>query len=241
MKIIAVIPARFESTRFPGKPLALLQGKSIIQHVYDNVTATGLFQDVIVATDSEKIFQAVRSFNGKVMMTSADHKSGTDRVAEVCNNLDFDIVINIQGDEPFLSREPLRDLIECFSDTSVEIASLMHEFQEDPNNPSYVKVITDKFNNALYFSRSVIPHNRDKQFVKYYHHVGVYAFRKNALAEFVSFPPGKLESIEKLEQLRLLENGKKIRMVKTTYSGFGIDTESDLEKAESILLDSGII
>jgi len=237
MKIIAVIPARYDSVRFPGKPLALLKGKCIIQHVYENAGNSGIFDDVIVATDNEKIFRMVNTFNGKALMTDPKHKSGTDRVAEVCSNIDFDIVVNIQGDEPFLDKKPLIDLVGTFSDPQVKIASLMHCIKNDIDNPNYVKVITDKNSFAIYFSRSVIPYNRDNDPVIYYKHIGVYAFRKEALMEFVSLPQSKLENLEKLEQLRLIENGRKIRMVETSYSGFGIDTEADLKEAERILKD----
>jgi len=161
MKIIAVIPARYGSQRFPGKSLALLNRKYIIQHVYENARDSNLFDDIIIATDNKKIFQAVKTFNGKAVMTSSHHNSGTDRVAEVCVQINFDIVVNIQGDEPFLNSQPLIELIQTFNDPQVEIASLMHEFDHDIDNPNYVKVITDKDEYAIYFSRSRIPYNRD--------------------------------------------------------------------------------
>lgn len=234
MKVLAVIPARYDSSRFPGKPLALLQGKFLIQQVYERVKASCLFEEVIVATDSAKIFAAVKEFNGTVEMTSTGHKSGTDRVAEVCRKRDFDIVINVQGDEPFINNQALKQLLDCFQDPSVKVASLMHPLSEELENPNIVKVVTDTDNYALYFSRSVIPYNRENRAYKYYHHIGVYAFRREALLDYVSLPSGKLEKIEKLEQLRLLEYGRKIKMVETDYQGFGIDTKADLIKAEQI-------
>jgi 3-deoxy-manno-octulosonate cytidylyltransferase (CMP-KDO synthetase) len=234
MKVLAVIPARYDSSRFPGKPLALLQGKFLIQQVYERVKASCLFEEVIVATDSDKILAAVNEFHGTVEMTSTDHKSGTDRVAEVCRKRDFDIVINVQGDEPFIDTQALKKLLECFQEPAVKVASLMHPLSDDLENPNIVKVVTDTDNYALYFSRSVIPYNRDNSAYRYYHHIGVYAFRRDALLDYVSLPSGKLEIIEKLEQLRLLENGRKIKMVETDYQGFGIDTKADLFKAEQI-------
>lgn len=234
MKVIAVIPARYASSRFPGKPLALLQGKYLIQQVYERVKASCLFEEVIVATDSPKIFAAVKEFNGNVEMTSAEHKSGTDRVAEVCRKKAFDIVINVQGDEPFIEKHVLEKLLDSFHDPGVQVASLMHPLLDNVNNPNIVKVVTDKDRNAIYFSRSVIPFNRNKEKSEYFHHIGVYAFRKEALEDFIKLPQGRLEKLEKLEQLRLLENGRKIKMIKTDYAGFGIDTEADLLKAESM-------
>lgn len=233
MKFIAVIPARWQSSRFPGKPLALLNDKPVIQHVYENVLNSGIFEQVIIATDSQNILDAVHAFGGTAQMTSADHHSGTDRIAEVCRNLDFDIVVNVQGDEPFISAEPLKKLTEAFSDPSVQVASLMYPMYGRIDDRNHVKVVCDNQGNALYFSRSVIPCNRDYNPDAYYFgHVGVYAFRKETLFKFIELPPGKLENIEKLEQLRLLENGIKIKMIETKYSGIGIDTPEDLAQAE---------
>lgn len=234
MKVIAVIPARYSSTRFPGKALALLNGKPIIQHVYEAAEQSELFSKVIVATDDERIAKAVHSFNAFVVMTSSEHKSGSDRIAEVIENMDCDVVFNIQGDEPFITKQPLSDLKDVFHDPTVQVASLMHEMtnEEEIVNPNNVKVICDRLGNALYFSRSLIPYDRDKtQQVTYWKHIGVYAYLKKTLLRFVAIPQGKLERIESLEQLRLLENGIPIRMVKTAYKGIGIDTPEDLEKA----------
>jgi len=238
MNLIAVIPARFSSVRFPGKPLAMLSGKTIIRHVYERVSNSNLFQDVIVATDDERIAREVKSFNGKYKLTSPLHPSGSDRIAEVIADLDCDLVFNIQGDEPMIEPEPLAGLISVFGDASVQAGSLMTSItnQEDLQNPNIVKVVADNKSNAIYFSRSAIPFNRDSNVnVEYFRHIGVYAYRKQTLLDFVKLPPGKLEQIEKLEQLRLLENGITIRLVKTSYQGFGIDTPEDLLKAERYL------
>ena len=239
MKVIAIIPARFDSTRFPGKPLAKLGNKYIIQHVYEQAQKSGLFTEVIVGTDDQRIFEAVNGFGGKVTLTSKRHKSGTDRVAEVCNKMscckDADVIINVQGDEPFITKEPLRKLIEAFDDSEVMVASLMHEANTDIENRNIVKVVCDENNNALSFSRSPIPHVRTSK-TGYFKHIGVYAFRRKTLFEFIKLPESKLEKLEKLEQLRLLENGFKIKMVLTSYKGIGIDTPQDLEKAEKMII-----
>ncbi|MCK4653435.1 MAG: 3-deoxy-manno-octulosonate cytidylyltransferase [Candidatus Cloacimonetes bacterium] len=259
MKVIAIIPARYESTRFPGKPLVKLGTKYIIQHVYERALSSGLFDDVIVGTDDQRIFEAVESFDGKVTLTGKQHKSGTDRIAEVCRKLpyyqDVEIVVNIQGDEPFIAKEPLKKLIDVFNDPKIEVASLMHKLTKDFKNPNIVKVVCDKDNFALYFSRSLIPFNfithpaprnlqletrtphpapRTPQPV-FYRHIGVYAFRKEALLKFVELPVSKLEQVEKLEQLRLLENGIRIKMIETDYEGCDINTPEDLEKAKKML------
>lgn len=234
MRFIAVIPARYSSTRYPGKALAILAGKPIIQHVYEASVNSGQFDTVIIATDDERIAQAAHSFGGQVCMTSPTHKSGSDRIAEVVRDLECDIVFNVQGDEPFITKEPLAALKEVFHDPKVEVASLMHSMadREDIENPNNVKVVFDSIRNALYFSRSVIPYDRDKvESVTYWKHVGIYAYRKETLLQFVTLPQGRLEKSESLEQLRLLENGITIRMVKTNYKGIGIDTPEDLEQA----------
>ena len=238
MKVIAIIPARFNSTRFPGKPLAKLGNKYIIQHVYEQAKKSGLFAEVIVGTDDQRIFEAVNGFGGKVTLTSKKHKSGTDRVAEVCNKMssckDADVIINVQGDEPFISEKPLKKLINAFKDPEVMVASLMHELLKDIDNPNVVKVVCDENDYALNFSR--IPNLESR--IPNYKHIGVYAFRRKTLFEFIKLPESNLEKIEKLEQLRLLENGYKIKMVLTSYKGIGIDTPQDLEKAEKLLTDT---
>jgi len=231
-KTIIVIPARFASTRFPGKPLVNLANKPIIQHVYEAVKDLNL--PIIIATDNEMIATRVKEFGAECKLTSADHQSGTDRIAEVVQNLDYDLIINVQGDEPFIKIEPLRELIKAFDDKSVSVASLMHKLNSpsEINNPNNVKVVCGNQEQALYFSRSPIPFNRDKNSnVTYFKHIGVYAYTKTALLEFVKLPMGKLEEVEKLEQLRFLENGYKIKMVETNYTGIGIDTPEDLERA----------
>lgn len=242
MKVIAVIPARYESTRFPGKLLAKLGTKPIIQHVYEKAQNSGLFAEVMVGTDDQRIFETVDKFGGKVTLTSKKHTSGTDRIAEVCQKIlccqDADIVVNIQGDEPFISYEPLKALIDSFQDENVQVASLMHKMKKDFANPNSVKVVCDKNNFSLYFSRSLIPFDRDKnENIKseYFKHIGVYAFRREMLFKFVEMPHGKLEELEKLEQLRLLENGIHLKMIETDYEGIGIDTPEDLEKAKKLL------
>jgi 3-deoxy-manno-octulosonate cytidylyltransferase (CMP-KDO synthetase) len=240
MKFIAVIPARFASVRFPGKPLALLQGKPIIRHVYERVLNSQLFEDVIVATDDDRIREAVTSFGGKVRLTSDSHPSGSDRIAETINGMDCDVVFNVQGDEPMIDADTLSRLKQVFSDPSVRVASLMTPLNDDKAllNINIVKVITDNNMNALYFSRSPIPCNRDSiPGIEYFRHIGVYAYTKQTLLDFVNLPQGKLEQIEKLEQLRFLENGIPIRMVTTPYQGIGIDTPEDLKNVEILLSD----
>ncbi len=233
IKPVIVIPARFASSRFPGKPLVHLGNKPIIQHVYEAVQKLGL--PVIVATDNEMIFKAVKSFGANVEMTSDKHQSGSDRIAEVVEKLDYDVIINVQGDEPFIQIEPLKELLQAFEDESVDVASLMHKIdsKDEITNPNNVKVVCSKEGYALYFSRCPIPFNRDKiDAVDYYKHIGVYAYRKRALMDFIKLPMSKLEGIEKLEQLRFLENNYRIKMVKTNYQAIGIDTPEDLVKAE---------
>ena len=240
MKTIAVIPARYNSTRFPAKLMQILGNKTVITTTYQNVVETGLFDEVFVATDSELIFNEITENGGKAVMTG-EHETGSDRIAEAVQNIDCDIVINVQGDEPFLKKEPLKQLIDVFSDDDkkeISLASLkiqLKEFEEI-QNPNNVKVITDNNGFALYFSRSVIPFLRDQDFdVKYYKHIGVYAFRKEALLEFSKLPMLPLETAEKLEQLRYLEYGKRIKMIETDFVGVGIDTPEDLEKAKQLI------
>ncbi|MEE1898660.1 3-deoxy-manno-octulosonate cytidylyltransferase [Flavobacterium rakeshii] len=241
MKIIAVIPARYASTRFPAKLMQDLGGKTVISRTYEAAVKTELFDDVFVVTDSDIIFKEIIDNGGKAIMSIKEHESGSDRIAEAVENLDVDIVVNVQGDEPFINKEPLADVLEVFkSDAAreIDLASLMIEINnwEDIENPNNVKVIVDQKQFALYFSRSVIPYPRDKEAgAKYYKHIGIYAFRKHALMDFYKLPMQSLEATEKLEQLRYLEYGKKIRMVETTHVGIGIDTPEDLEKARKML------
>jgi 3-deoxy-manno-octulosonate cytidylyltransferase (CMP-KDO synthetase) len=237
-KIGAFIPARYAATRFPAKLMQMLGDKTVIRHTYDNTLATGLFDEVYVVTDSEIIFNEIVQHGGKAIMSKRSHESGSDRIAEAIVDLDIDIVVNVQGDEPFVKKEPLQKVIDVFSDESVQVSSLMQvltssELIQDPN---YVKVAVDINNNALFFSRSVIPYPRDKEAAtKYYEHIGVYAFNKQALLNFTNWSMSPLESAEKIECLRYLENGVPIRMVVTEYMGVEIDTPEDLIKAAALL------
>ncbi len=241
MKVIAVIPARYNSTRFPAKLMQDLGGKTVILRTYEAAIATQLFNDVFVVTDSDLIFNEIISNNGKAIMSIKEHESGSDRIAEAVENLDVDIVVNVQGDEPFIDKESLKKVIEVFKNdlhNKVDLASLMREIKNelDINNPNNVKVVVDQYGFALYFSRSVIPYPREKNAgVRYFQHIGIYAFRKQALLDFYSLPMKSLEASEKLEQLRYLEFGKRIKMVETTHVGIGIDTKEDLEKARLML------
>ena len=241
MKIIAVIPSRYASTRFPAKLMQDLGGKTVIQRTYEAATKTNLFDDVFVVTDSVLIYDEIISNGGKAIMSIKEHESGSDRIAEAVLNLDVDIVINVQGDEPFINAEPLADLVDVFrndADNKVDLASLMFEIsnQEEINNPNHVKVVTDQEGFALYFSRSVIPYPREENVgVRYMKHVGIYAFRKQALLDFYSLPIKSLEASEKLEQLRYLEFGKRIKMIETTQGSIGIDTPEDLERARAMI------
>ena len=241
MKIIAVIPARYASTRFPAKLMQDLGGKTVILRTYEAAINTKLFDDVFVVTDSDLIYDEIVSHGGKAIRSIKEHESGSDRIAEAVENLDVDIVVNVQGDEPFIDAEPLAKVIEVFRndlDKKVDLASLMREItdEEDINNPNNVKVVVDQNGFALYFSRSVIPYPREKNVgVQYMQHIGIYAFRKQALLDFYSLPMQSLEASEKLEQLRYLEFGKRIKMVETTHVGIGIDTPEDLEKARRML------
>ncbi|MGL5274848.1 3-deoxy-manno-octulosonate cytidylyltransferase [Myroides sp.] len=244
MKVIAVIPARYASTRFPAKLMEDLAGKTIIRRTYEGTLATGLFADVFVATDSELIYNEIVSNGGKAVMSVKEHESGSDRIAEAVRDIEADIVINVQGDEPFVSKENLEKLISIFKsdvEKQVDLASLMTPINEWEviENPNNVKVVVDETNTALYFSRSVIPYPRDKEAkVQYYQHIGVYAFRKQALLEFTTLPMKFLEASEKLEQLRYLEYGKRIKMAETKHLGIGIDTPEDLERAKQIIADN---
>jgi len=235
LKKIAVIPARFAATRFPGKLMQRIGDKTIIRMVYENVQAMGLFDDVMVVTDNDQIVEEINAIGGTVKKSSQEHPSGSDRIAEAIMDMDVDIVVNVQGDEPFVDISPLEKLLIAISEPDVVVASVMQKIgmDEDINNPNFVKVVCDKNNNALYFSRSPIPYKRNLQSsLPIYKHVGVYAFKKNILLEFTKWPMGVLEQTEMLEQLRYLENGVSIKMVETTTSSIGIDTPEDLEKAK---------
>lgn len=241
MKIIAVIPARYASTRFPAKLMQDLGGKTVILRTYEAAKKSNLFDDVFVVTDSDLIFEEIVSNGGKAIRSIKEHESGSDRIAEAVENLDVDIVVNVQGDEPFINTVALEKLIAIFkndTEKKVDLASLMCEITEEDeiNNPNNVKVVVDQNGFALYFSRSVIPYPRDKNVgVRYMQHIGIYAFRKQALLDFYNLPMKSLEASEKLEQLRYLEFGKRIKMIETTNVGIGIDTPEDLEKARRML------
>jgi 3-deoxy-D-manno-octulosonate cytidylyltransferase len=235
LKKIAVIPARFAATRFPGKLMQRIGDKTIIRMVYENVQAMGLFDDVLVVTDNDQIVEEIKAIGGTVKKSSQEHPSGSDRIAEAIMDMNVDVVVNVQGDEPFVDISPLEKLLTAISEPDVVVASVMQKLgmDEDINNPNFVKVVCDKNNNALYFSRSPIPYKRNLQSsLPIYKHVGVYAFKKNTLLEFTKWPMGVLEQTEMLEQLRYLENGVSIKMVETTTSSIGIDTPEDLEKAK---------
>ncbi len=240
-KKIALIPARYAATRFPAKLMQLLGNKTVIRHTYDNTVATGLFDEVIVATDSEIIFNEIVSNGGKAVMSQRPHESGSDRIAESVANLEVDIVVNVQGDEPFVQKEPLEKLLQVFDGEAgkqVQVASLMQVLKEQQfiNDPNYVKVAVDRKMNAIFFSRSVIPYPRNTDIaITYYEHIGVYAFRKQALMDFTNWPMTPLENAEKIECLRYLEYGVPIRMVETNYIGVEIDTPEDLERAAGLL------
>ena len=238
MKIGAFIPARYAATRFPAKLMQTLGDKTVIRHTYDNTLATGLFDAVYVVTDSEIIFNEITAHGGNAIMSKRSHESGSDRIAEAVQDLDIDIVVNVQGDEPFVKREPLEKVIAVFSDTTVQVASLMQVLTDNTliQDPNYVKVAVDKNNNALFFSRSVIPYPRSTDSpIVYYEHIGVYAFQKQALLNFTNWPMSPLEAAEKIECLRYLENGVSIKMVITEYMGVEIDTPADLIKAAKLL------
>src|SRR5580658_1290116 len=241
MKIVAMIPARYSATRFPAKLMQVLGKKTVIRHTYDNTVGTGLFDQVVVVTDSELIYREIVQNGGAAVMSKRPHDSGSDRIAEAAADMDVDIVVNVQGDEPFVRREPLEILLALFRGTDgaqIQVASLVQVLKEQRfiDDPYYVKVAMDKNNNALFFSRSVIPYPRDPASAPvYYEHIGVYAFRKKALLQFTTWPVSPLEAVEKIECLRYLENGIPIRMAITNYMGVEIDTPEDLERAGKIL------
>lgn len=243
MKFIGIIPARYASTRFPGKPLALLGGKPVIQHVYEKVAA--VLEAAYVATDDERIYDVVKSFSGQVVMTRTDHKSGTDRIEEAIEKIggEWDVVVNVQGDEPFVAKSQLDTICHCFDDPTTQIATLGKPFEsmEAVQNPNSPKIVVDNMGFAMYFSRSVIPYVRGKEksswlthypFLK---HLGIYAYRKDVLRQITQLPQSSFEIAESLEQLRWLQNGFKIKVGTTDVETVGIDTPQDLERAEEFL------
>jgi len=242
MKLIAMIPARYGATRFPAKLMQDLCGKPVIVHTYERVADTRLFDEVYVVTDDDRIEKAIREVGGKVIRSKKEHNSGSDRLAEASRDLDVDIIVNVQGDEPFTDKENLQKVIDIFVKDltkSIAVASLMERITDpdDIANPNNVKVVVNKFGEALYFSRNIIPFSRDPNTkVSYYKHIGIYAYRKEALQQFTELPPSLLEETEKLEQLRYLENGFKIRLALTDIPTIGIDTPEDLERARKRLI-----
>jgi 3-deoxy-manno-octulosonate cytidylyltransferase (CMP-KDO synthetase) len=240
MKIISMIPARYSATRFPGKLMQDLGGKTVILRTYEAMVATNIFDDVIVVTDSNTIYDEIVNNGGKAMMSIKEHDCGSDRIAEAVEFLDIDIVINVQGDEPFTDKESLIKLIDVFKEDhekEIDLASLMGQITDwdEINNPNIVKVIVDHNNFALYFSRSPIPYPRDKNAgAKYFKHIGVYAFRKEAILDFYRLPMLTLEASEKIECIRYLEYGKRIKMVESDIENIEIDTPEDLERARKI-------
>jgi 3-deoxy-manno-octulosonate cytidylyltransferase (CMP-KDO synthetase) len=238
MKIIAMIPARYAATRFPFKLMQPLGGKTVIRCTYENTVATNLFDDVIVVTDHKIIFEEIINHGGKAIMSIAEHESGSDRIAEAIKDMEVDIVLNVQGDEPFVNAIMLKKLLQVFLDETVQVASPIKKIT-DPlqiNNPNIVKVAVDKKMNSLLFSRSVIPFHREQTISPiYYEHIGVYAFRKNALLQFTTWEITPLEAAEKIECLRYLENGVQLRMVETEGEIVKIDVPEDLQKAEDYL------
>lgn len=252
MKFLAVIPARFQSTRFPGKPLALIGGKPMLQHVYVRVKQSSLFEEVIIATDDERIKKDAESWGAKIEMTSPNHPSGTDRCAEAAEKFtasNYDVVVNIQGDEPFINGEPLKLLVKLFENKEVEIATLLQRIknEEDIHNPNVVKAVTATDKKVLYFSRSAIPFIRDKVSEKWLEtynfqkHIGIYAYRKEVLKEIVKLKPSSLELAESLEQLRWLENGFNIYAEETDYKMLAVDTPEDLKKAETFYRENFVV
>ena len=238
MKVIALIPARYNATRFQGKLMAQLGNTSVIRRTYDATIATELFNEVLVVTDSKIIFDEISTHGGKAVMSKNEHESGSDRIAEAAADMDVDIIVNVQGDTPFIKREPLQKLLAQFDDRSVHVASLMQFLKDEKeiDDPNFVKVAVDKKMNALFFSRSRIPYPRDeKAAIIYYEHIGVYAFRKQALIDFTHWAPTPLELAERIECLRYLEHGVAIRMVVVDYMGIEIDTPEDLVKAARLL------
>ena len=246
LHFVAIIPARYASTRFPGKPLALLGGKPVIQRVYEQVSA--VVEDAVVATDDERIFAAVEAFGGRVVMTSTEHRSGTDRCYEAYQKLGkaYDVVINVQGDEPFIAHSQLRAIMSCFDDEHTQIATLVKPFADEDGiealeNPNSPKVVVDAASKAIYFSRSVIPYLRGVERTEwlkhhtFYKHIGMYAFRSEALREVTALPQSSLEKAESLEQLRWIENGYKIGVGISDVETVGIDTPEDLARAEEFL------
>ncbi len=241
MKTIALIPARYAATRFPAKLMQMLGDKTVIRHTYENTIATLLFDEVIVVTDSDIIFNEIVQNGGYAIMSRKEHESGSDRIAEAAADIDVEVIINVQGDEPFVKKEILESLVNAFRNDPhhlVQVASPMHEITDEAmiKNPNIVKVVVDKNMDSIMFSRSVIPYPRDPEAaIKYHKHIGIYAFRKKALMDFTRWEITPLEAAEKIECLRYLEHGIKLKMVLTKEAPVSIDTKEDLEKAKNFL------
>jgi 3-deoxy-manno-octulosonate cytidylyltransferase (CMP-KDO synthetase) len=238
MKKIAVIPARYAATRFPGKLMQLLGDKTVITRTYEATVATGLFDEVVIATDSDIIRDEIQRQGGKVVMTRSDHESGTDRIAEAVKELDVEVIVNVQGDTPFVNGPALQKLLALFDDPAVKVASLMDVINDTEalQDPNVVKVCVDKQMNSLFFSRSVIPYPRNTAItITHYRHIGVYGFRKEAILQFTQWPITPLEDAEKIECLRFLEHGISLRMALTAPMGVDINTPEDLDKAQKML------
>ncbi|MCK8816351.1 3-deoxy-manno-octulosonate cytidylyltransferase [Natroniella sulfidigena] len=233
MQVIGIIPARYASTRLPGKPLKEIVGQPMIQHVYQQAEAADSLDQVIVATDDERIYQAVKEFGGQVEMTSKQHQTGTDRLAEVAQNLEAEIIVNIQGDEPLLNPEMIDQAVEpLLADSTIKMGTLKHKIteQDEIESPHIVKVVTDQDGFALYFSRAAIPYPRQETGMNYYKHIGLYVYRRTFLLNYTEMEQTSLEEQESLEQLRVLENGYRIKVVETEHEAIGVDTPEDLEK-----------
>ncbi|MFW5999798.1 MAG: 3-deoxy-manno-octulosonate cytidylyltransferase [Halanaerobiaceae bacterium] len=237
MEAAAVIPARYDSTRFPGKILANINGKPMIRHVYERVEIVEEIDTVIVATDDHRIFRCVEDFGGRVVMTSPEHTSGTDRIAEVARELSHSLIVNVQGDEPDIKPEMIASALRPFvQEEEIKMTTLIRKLdQEEINDPNVVKVVTDKDGNALYFSRASIPYIRDNRSGRFYKHIGLYVYRREFLLQYTSMEPTPLEMAESLEQLRVLENGYRIRAVETELDSIGVDTPEDLERVQQIM------
>jgi 3-deoxy-manno-octulosonate cytidylyltransferase (CMP-KDO synthetase) len=245
MKVIALIPARLGATRFPAKLLAPIKGKSVIRRTYESAKNTGLFNEIIVVTDSDEIMEEITKHGGQAVKSKGIYESGTDRIAEVAEFMNADVFVNVQGDEPFVQKQPLEQLLQLFSGADgeqVQVASLV-QLLTDPAliaDPNYVKVALSLSNNAIFFSRSVLPYPRNKDIeIPYYEHIGVYAFRKQALMDFTRWPITQLEAAEKVECLRFLEHDMPIKMAITQYMGVEIDTPEDITRAEQLMDKNG--
>ncbi len=243
MKAIGVIPARYQSSRFPGKILTPLLGKPLIQHVYEAALKAQSLEDLIIAADDQRVVEAAQKFGARVVMTAREHQSGSDRLTEIVNPMDTQIIVNIQADEPLIHHSMIDRLVDClFENKDIAAASLIYRMKnkEDLENPNVVKVVKDRNNFALYFSRSLIPHPRGGLVFtpqsNFYKHLGLYAYTKEFLFTFTNLPTGDLENIEKLEQLRILEHGHKIKLIETNFDTIGVDTPEDLEKVKVRML-----